>query len=434
MPVIENEHFSEVELQSDEVQDLISFRPHWIIRKGNAIFFLLFMVLLAFAWFIKYPDIVKGSMKLVAVNAPKRVVIKTEGKLEKLLIVNQQHVEQEQPLAFLKSIAVHEQVLILQKWLNEVEPFIAKDSFEILLIHPLPSFDKLGEVQSAYQDFQNIWEETLQILGNGYYQQKKKALLKDNAYLSSIQNNENGQLSLIRQDYDLQQTEYKANELLAMEKVIAPIELNQNKSKVISKEQSLQQAHAQLIYNDIASHNKQKEIMDLNKFIIDQRQKLRSALYILKSKIEAWVQQYIIVAPEAGIVLFTSFLQENQLLSAGQELFYIQPPQSQYYGQMMVAQTGFGKIKEGQRVLIKVESYPSAEFGYLRGSVSFISKIPTEKDSFLVKVDLRTGLQTNYNKSIVFRNSLSAQAEVITDERKLFDRFLGQLNQLSKQQ
>lgn len=420
------------ELVSNEVQELISYRPHWIIRKGNAVFFLILCVLLAFTWFIKYPDIIKGSLKLVAINAPKLLAAKTEGKLQKLLVINEQEVEQGQPLAFLQSTANPQEVLGLQKWINSFEPFIIKDSLEKLLINPIPSFSDLGEAQPAYQDFESTLKETLQILAKGYYQQKKQALQKDMHYLSDIQNNNQQQQQLIKQDVELQQTEYKANESLAKDKVIAPLELNQNKSKVIGKEQSLEQMSAQLINDNIAAQNKKKEMLELQKYIVDQQQKFRSALFTLKSKIEGWVQQYVIIAPENGKVLFTSFLQENQLLTNGQELFYIQPPQSLYYGQMMVSQTGMGKIKTGQKVLIRVDSYPSNEFGYLSGIVNYISSIPTAKDSFLIKVDLPKGLQTNYNKTIFFRNNLIAGADVITDNRKLFDRFLGQLKDISK--
>jgi multidrug resistance efflux pump len=148
--------------------------------------------------------------------------------------------------------------------------------------------------------------------------------------------------------------------------------------------------------------------------------------------VEEWIQQYVIIAPEKGKVLFTSFLQENQLLTSGQELFYLQPHQSLYYGQMLASQTGLGKIKTGQRVLIRVESFPSNEFGYLTGRVSYISTIPTARDSFLIKVDLPRGLETNYNKTIFFRNGLMAGAEVLTDNRRLFDRFLGQLKDLGR--
>jgi len=51
---------SNPELISDEVREIISYRPHWIIRKGNTIFLIVIVFLLGLTWFIKYPDIVKA--------------------------------------------------------------------------------------------------------------------------------------------------------------------------------------------------------------------------------------------------------------------------------------------------------------------------------------------------------------------------------------
>jgi multidrug resistance efflux pump len=418
------------ELVSEEVRELTNHKPHFVIRKGNTIFLIVLLVILLFTWIIKYPDIIRGSLTLSAINAPKLLITRTDGKLQKLLVDNEQQVKRGEPLAFIQSTANHEQVMDLQSRIRLIEPLISKDSLEVLLSYPIPVYDQLGELQSAYQDFQNTQIETIQILADGYYQQKKKALREDLEYLSSIRNNLQRQNQLTKQDYELQLKEYEANESLAKDKVIAPLELNQNKSKLLGKEQNLEQSTAQLINNNIAEHNKRIELLDLSKYVIDQQQKFNSAFYTLKSKIEDWVVRYIVMAPEDGKVLFTSFLQENQLLTNGQELFYIQPRQSLYYGQMLVAQIGLGKIKAGQRVLIRVDSYPSNEFGYLTGRVNTISNIPTSRDSFLIKVDLPAGLRTNYDKTIVFRNSLSAQGEVMTDNRRLFDRFFGQLRDI----
>jgi multidrug resistance efflux pump len=420
------------ELVSWEVQEIVSYRPHWIIRKGNFVFFSILVLLLAFAWFIHYPDIVKGSMKLVAIGAPKLAISKTEGKLEKLLVANEQSVVKGQSLAFLQSTANHVQVLQFQRWIIKIEPFAIKDSLNILLADTLPVFDQLGELQSEYQNFQNILKETLQILANGYYQQKRNALSKDMVYLSSIQNNMEQQRQLLKQDVDLQLLEYKANESLAKDKIIAPIELDQNKSKVLGKQQGLRQMEAQIINTDMAEHSKQKEILEVQKYIVEQRQKFQSELFNIKSKVEAWLQQYVITAPESGEVVYASFLQENQFLSVGQELFYVQPPEISYYGQLMVSQSGLGKIKTGQRVLVRLRSFPSNEFGYLSGLINYISTIPATNDSFLIKVDLPNGLKTNYNKTIFFRNDLLADAEVMTDNRRLFDRLFGQVKDIMR--
>jgi multidrug resistance efflux pump len=420
-------HLQRDEEMSEEVRDLVSYRPHWLVRRGSTIFLVILCCVLAASWVIKYPDMIKGSLKLVAINAPKLVVAKTDGKLVKLLVSDNMEVQEGQPLAFLQSTARHEQVIALEGWIRGIEPFLLKDSFDVLLSHPLPVFSELGEMQPAYQDFQNVWRETLQIFSHGYYQQKKAALQQDLQFLASIQNNQEQQQQLLKEDYELQQTELKANESLVNDKVIALLEFNQNKSKVIGKAQGLKQIEAQLINDNIAAHNKEKEILDLHKFVADQEQKFRSELFGLKSKLETWMREYVITAPETGKVLFNSFLEENQLLAMGQELFYVQPQESRYYGQLMAAQTGLGKIKIGQRVMIRVESYPSSEFGYLTGVVNFISTIPTGRDSFLIRVELPNGLQTSYSRIIPFRNNLMAQAEVVTDDRKLFDRFRGQL-------
>ena len=410
---------------SDEIQELINHKPHWMVKYGNVVFFLILGALLTMCWFIRYPDIVKGSLRLEAINAPKLLVAKTEGNLERLLVVNEQEVKQGQPLAYLSSSGSHEQVLALQKWISQIEPYVIKGDLDILLSMSKPVFNRLGDIQTVYQEFQNQLKETLETLSSGYYSHSKEVLLKDMGFLAAIGNNADSQQFLLMQDLDLQRKEYSMDEYLAKEKVIASLEMNQNRSKLLGKEQNLRLVNDQRIGNQMNSLNKKKELLDLEKYIGDQHQKFKSELLSLKSKVEEWIQRYIVAAPESGKVLFTTFLQENQLCRAGQEMFYVQPRQSLYYGQMTASQVGLGKIRVGQRVLIRMESFPSSEFGYLKGVISYISNIPTIRDSFLVKVDLPGGLKTSYDKTIYFRNNLMGGAEVITDDRRLLQRFLG---------
>src|ERR1043166_3416980 len=91
------------EVISDEIQDFISYRPHWIVRKGNAIFFLIVLLLLSVGWFIKYPDIINTSAKIVALNPPKLINAKVEGKLLKLFIANDQQVHKGQHLGYMEA-------------------------------------------------------------------------------------------------------------------------------------------------------------------------------------------------------------------------------------------------------------------------------------------------------------------------------------------
>lgn len=415
-------------LISEEVQDIISYRPHWIVRKGNTVFLLIVLLLLALTWVIQYPDKIEAPSRLVALNPPKLIAARTEGKIIGLFVINDQAVKKGQHLAHLESTGYYEEILQLQQWINEALPLIQQnDLYWLSKKKPFPKLARLGELQGAYQQFQNELEITRQTFGNGYYQRKKNALQKDLDYLALLKNNTTQQKELVEQNKVLDQAELEAYEKLAAEKVIAPMELNRYKEKMLAKEQSLKQANAQVTNTDISSHGKRKEILDLDKQVTDQRQQFYSSLLELKSETEKWLQQYILTAPEDGKLVFVSTLQENALVSNGQALFYVQPGQSQYYAELMAGQQGFGKIQTGQRVILKVESYPATEFGYLQGSISHVSALAGRNDSFLVKVALPQGLQTSYGKAIFFRNNIAAKAEIITDSRRLFDRLTGQL-------
>lgn len=418
------------ELLTDEVQEVISYRPHWIVRKGNTLFFIIVTGLLSLTWVIQYPDMVNAPTKLVALNPPRLVTSKTEGKLLKLFVVSDQQVQKGQVLGYIESTAKYSQVNLLQDWVNQMVDSLQGNDYSLLAKKSLPSLPGLGELQTNFQAFQNQLELTKQTLASGYFQKKRNALQKDIAYISDLKSSTQQQKKLIEQNKSLDQTEYEAYEKLAKEKVIAPLELNQYKSKLIAKEQNLKQVDEQVTNADMSSHNKQKEILDLQKQVTDLHQQFYSSLLDLKSQVEKWKQQYELTAPETGKVIFATTLQENELVGNGQGLFYIQPEQTTFYAELMAGQQGFGKIKTGQKIMIKVESYPSAEFGYLMGTVSFISNIPNRSDSFLIKAALPKGLETNYGKTIFFRNGLIANSEIVTENRKLFDRLLGQLKQV----
>jgi HlyD family secretion protein len=415
------------EINSEEVKDIISDRPHWSIRYGNVILFFIVMLLLIFSWFIRYPDIVTGKARLLAINAPKMVAAKTDGKIEKILIANEQEVEAGAHLAYLQSNGRHEQVLSLQTWLQKSFAITQSGNFQTLLSDPLPVCNQLGELQPAYQEFSMVIDEIKQIMNSGYFVRKKAALQKDLEYLDTLKKNIAQQKDLLEQDNLLQKKEFEAYKTLEQEKVIAPLELNENRKKLLAKQYNVKQADAQLINSALSSHNKKKELLELDKALLDLVQKFHSQLINLQNDIQKWVNQYIVIAPENGKVFFINLLQENQLIAMGQELFFIQSKRSRYHGEVMVGQNGLGKVKVGQKIVLKISGYPSSEYGSITGTVAYIANLPNRNDSFSVRIDLPNGLTTNYHKELFFRNNLLAQAEIITNNRRflnrIFDKF-----------
>jgi HlyD family secretion protein len=232
------------ELISDEINEVISYKPHWIVRKGNAVFLLIVLFLLSITWLIKYPDIINASARIVAVNPPKLISSRSEGKLLKLFTRNEQRVSKGQHLAVIENTSDYDEVMKLQVWIDEIISATRSNSYEVLNTNFSPSFYNLGELQTDYQAFQNELLEAKQTLSNGFYEKKRNGLLKDLEYQNALKANTYQQQKLLEEDQQLQKKEYDAYEKLEKEKVIAPLELNQYKSKLISKNQSLKQINA----------------------------------------------------------------------------------------------------------------------------------------------------------------------------------------------
>lgn len=50
------------EVLSNDINEIISYKPHWFIRKGNLIFLALIMAFLSLSWFVKLDDTTRARM------------------------------------------------------------------------------------------------------------------------------------------------------------------------------------------------------------------------------------------------------------------------------------------------------------------------------------------------------------------------------------
>ena len=99
-------------------------------------------------------------------------------------------------------------------------------------------------------------------------------------------------------------------------------------------------------------------------------------------------------------------------------------------GRMQVPSVISGKIVPGEKVLIKLDNYRFQEYGIVGGRVQSISLAPDEKGNYYVDVILPNGLKTSYNKTLPFDKELKGNAEIITKDLRLIERFFYQIRQL----
>jgi len=413
--------------RSEAIQEIISKKPGFLIRYGIAISSLVLVLILFACWLIKYPDIINTKAKLTSLNAPKVVISKTDGKLIALNIKEGDHVEENEILGYLESIARPEQVLKLSIALDSISSLIAHNKTEAIPAYIAAfDFENLGELQESFQTFIQAFITYKDYLRDGFYVRKKTMLNTDLTDLQRMHYNLASQETLQLEDESLAQKTYEMNEILLKEKVISVKEFRDERSKLLNKSMSVPQLKASIIFNESQQNDKKKEILELENVTAQQKDVFVQTLNTLTSRIEDWEKKYLLISPVTGKLYFNSFIQKNQQMKTGEVICYINPGNSSYYAEMLIPQHNFGKVKTGQEVLLQFPAYPYTEFGEIKGRIDFISNIPSDS-GYLAKVIFPDGLVTTYKKQIIYRDGLKANAEIIIENMRLLERFYNNL-------
>lgn len=413
--------------RSEAVQEIVSNRPGVIIRYGILFFLAILLALGIASWFIQYPETVRTSARLNSINAAREVIARTDGKLVKIAVRENTIAREGQVLGYMETIARVPSVVQMKAQVDSLISLTdqnrADETSKFLPGYNHSNFIKnLGELQAPYQEFAKAYIRFNDFLNTGFYVRKKHMLQADLLNIQKLHTILADQKILLEQDVSLSNETFGANETLAKEKVISALDYRSEKSKLITKQLSLPQINASIVSNEGQENEKRKEIAELENQIIVEKNTFIQSLQTMKSMIQAWEFKYLLKAPVAGTVSFAGFFQENEEMKSGQPLFFVQPDNTAYFIEMMIPQYNFGKVKPGQQVLLKFQAYPFEQYGSVLGKIDYIKSSPTDS-GFQARVVLPRGLTTNHGKTIPYRYGLTAQADIITEDMRLFHRF-----------
>lgn len=276
-----------LEQQSEYVQEIISSRPGFLVRYGIGIFLLLLILILVISWFLKYPDVINSKATLISVNSPKPVVTLQPGKLVAWEAKEDEKVTEGQIVGRIESLANEGQVLKLYSKLDSIRTYLQQpgEAFELSGLLSDTSFyrtdGQLGELQPAHQEFSMAVLSFKNYCKYGFYPRKKQMLQSDLHQIRKMKSNLIEQKEIFIQDLSLAQETFKANESLKKDKVISDFDFRQEQSKVLSKKMSLPQVDASLLNNESQYAEKQKEILELDNTISQQKQIFFASLEFL---------------------------------------------------------------------------------------------------------------------------------------------------------
>lgn len=413
----------DIDNRSEAVRDYMEQVPSGLTRWGSAVISIILLIAISLTWLIRYPTLVRADFKLTTRIAPKPVVARTDGRLEKLWVTNHQIVSSGQLLGFLESTAHHGEVLQLEVEIEKVRQLYEMDDFNALEPLKLTSLEHLGDVQPSYQSFHQQFAQLNALLGKKYYYKRVELLKRDIAELETMNRHQRSQYKLYERDASLAEGEFAINQKLYNEKVIAKLDLEREESKMLAKKIPLKNIETSILNNNAQMRSKENLIIDLERQVTEQKESFRQSINSLSSSISAWRNRYLFVSPASGKILFANNLQEKENIKINMELFQIFETNSVYVGTLMIPQDNSGKIKVGQRVLIKFQSYPFEEYGMVEGRISSLPQLSTQDNKlFFAFVELPNGLKTSHNKSLTYNYGMTASAEIITEDLRLIER------------
>ncbi len=412
-----------VELRSEEVEDILGKVPGWLTRNGILMLFLVVILLLAGAWIFKIPDVKKADISLTSLQPPAEIEARTDGKIEELLVSDNEQVETDQVLAVIENPADYADVISLKKQLIKLHlPSQVLPDLKL----PVNGNADLGMIQSDYAAFYKIFRDYNEFLELNYHQRKIELLHQEDEQYKVYSQNLDTRASIMKEEYELSEKQYQRDSTLFLQGVVAESNYENTKAIMLTKRANWQGILSLKSENDIKIAGIREQILEMELKKQEQTTLLFSSLEEthnrLKASIASWEKQYLIVAPINGQVTFNRFWSENQNVKAGEKVMTIIPRDSdKLLGKIELPLKGSGEVREGQQVNIRFENFPYLEYGMVKGLVSNVSKVPQD-NHYTVEVTLPDGLTTYYGVEIGFSQNMRGQAEILTDKMRLLQR------------
>ena len=415
----------DLKIYSEEVRDVLSAPPKAIFKWGNTILLVFILLLLFLSWFIKYPDIIRAEVLITTQIPPEKLVAKTSGKIQAILIDDKTIVNESTPLAVIENAANYKDVFLLKAITDTISLSHSKFPFEKL------QAAQFGEIENSFAMFQKE-----------YIASELNKQLQPYKVESSAQNFEaiqlrerlqllEGQKEINKSELKLLKTDVERYEKLFKKGIISAQEIEKQRLIYLQAEKNYKSLLSSIsqLKSSINELNRSSKTTVINESTtsINLERSVMQSFYQLKKAIKDWELNYVFRSSVKGTVSFLQIWSENQTINAGENMFSIIPSTEKgYIGKVKAVAQNSGKLQIGQKVNIRLANYPDREFGVIEGKLKTISLTPDKEGNLILNIELPNGLQTSYKKQINFQQEMTGTADIITEDLRLLERLLYQ--------
>ena len=419
----------EIDERSEQVREVMGKPPSWTIRWGTSVIFTVIFILILISFLVRYPDQVQARIVITTPKPPTGITAQSGGKLSSILVHDKQEVVGGEMLAIIENPAKASDVFKLQAILRKADPHF-KDPNAQILFSGLPDHLILGEAEKEYSMFLKSYKLLQSFLDIDPVNREIESLkrqLKEYRHLIEEQEKQN---KLFSSELEFAQDDYLRSRQLYAGHVISDKDMD-------DRERDLLQVKRAAKSFELSMANTRIQLSELNRSLtllsIRKSESLAQLTLSaeetytnLVSALALWEQKYILKAPLEGRMAFIKYWSENQFVKAGDEVFVVVPGgKGEIIGRVTMPVTNSGKVGKGQRVNVRLDSYPYQEFGMLTGKVESVSLVP-RNNLYTISVLFPEGLSTTYRRKLQMMQEMEGSAQIVTEDLLMIERIFYQ--------
>lgn len=416
---------NQIKLRSEDVQDILTKIPHWIIRWGSLVVLVILLLLFLVSWMVKYPDIITTEITITTQIPPEKLIAKTSGKINAIFIDDKAIVNENTPLAVIENAANYKDVFLLKAITDTISLSNSKFPFQKL------QAAQLGEIENSFAMFQKEYVASELNKQLQPYKVESRAQTFEAKQLRERLELLKGQKEINQLEFQLLKTDVERYEKLFKKGVISAQEIEKQRLIYLQAEKNYKTLLSSIsqLKSSINELNRSSRTTVINESTtsINLERSVMQSFYQLKKAIKDWELNYVFRSSIKGNVSFLQIWSENQNITAGENMFAIIPSnEKDYIGKVKAVAQNSGKLRIGQKVNIRLANYPDREFGIIEGKLKTISLTPDKEGYLLLDIELPNGLKTSYKKQINFQQEMTGTADIITEDLRLIERLLYQ--------
>ena len=427
---------NDLDERSDQVKEILGQAPNWVIQWGITVVLVIIVIFLIGSALLSYNDIIPARVTITSENPPAHLTAKASGKLTSIFVEAGQKVEADQILAVIENTADFKDVQFIKSKIENFTPDLT--DFDSLK-YTFPSKLKLGQIQVAYNSFRR---EYLLYLNYNIQTPEKGQVINLRSQIIAAQNrlnNRKTELFIYESELENAKIDFESQERLYKKDVITRQRFQQEQNKYAGAKRNYEGLQSSIKSEEssllaLRNNLRQASIGDKTSFLSTD-QNLEQAKQALENQILQWEQQFVLKSPIKGEVTVFDIWSQYQNVNIGQDLFTVIPDNIDgIIGRVTIPVQNSGKIKIGQSVLIKLDSYPYQEWGSLSGEIINISGVPQLSVQggpamYIAYLKVAT-LESSFEKPIDFKQEMEGTAEIVVEELTVMQRIFYQLREV----